>query len=311
MTGGTSGEWRALQAADGMRVRYRRWRPEGELRGSVQIVHGASEHSTRYGRLAAALTSRGLAVYAMDLRGHGRTAEGTGIGRFGGPGVTALLDDVQALHLVMDSAHHDVPRILLGHSMGSIIALASAERDGADLAGLALSGPIGSAPHLADVVTALEEAVAAGAGEHALDALGAFNEAFEPARTKFDWLSRDPAEVDAYLADPLCGDQMPLTAAYAAGVFGLAVRCATPEALAKLPDGLPVLLLSGQRDPVGGDDAAQVTALADLLRARDLPVEQQVYADARHEVFNETNRDEVVADLMTWLDAQLAAARAA
>ena len=79
-----SGEWRALQAADGMRVRYRRWLPEGELRGSVQIVHGASEHSTRYGRLAAALTSRGLAVYAMDLRGHGRTAEGTGIGRFGG-----------------------------------------------------------------------------------------------------------------------------------------------------------------------------------------------------------------------------------
>jgi alpha-beta hydrolase superfamily lysophospholipase len=233
------------------------------------------------------------------------------VGRFGGAGVTALLDDVQGLHLVMDSTLGDVPRILLGHSMGSIIALASAERDGADLAGLALSGPIGSAPHLADVVTALEEAVAAGAGDHALDALGAFNEAFEPARTKFDWLSRDPAEVDAYLADPLCGDQMPLTAAYAAGVFGLAVRCATPEALAQLPDGLPVLLLSGQRDPVGGDDAAQVTALADLLRARDLPVEQQIYAEARHEVFNETNRDEVVADFMTWLDARLEAARAA
>ena len=306
-----SGEWRALQAADGMRVRYRRWLPDGELRGSVQIVHGASEHSTRYGRLAAALTSRGLAVYAMDLRGHGRTAEGTGVGRFGGAGVTALLDDVQALHLVMDSAHHGVPRILLGHSMGSIIALASAERDGADLAGLALSGPIGSAPHLAEVVSALEEAVSAGAGDHALDALGAFNEAFEPARTKFDWLSRDPAEVDAYLADPLCGDQMPLTAAYAAGVFGLAVRCATPEAVAKLPDGLPVLLLSGERDPVGGTEGAQVTALAELLRARDLPVEQQIYEDARHEVFNETNRDEVVADLCTWLDARLEAARAA
>ena len=230
-----SGEWRALQAADGMRVRYRRWLPEGELRGSVQIVHGASEHSTRYGKLAAALISRGLAVYAMDLRGHGRTAEGTGVGRFGGAGVTTLLDDVQALHLVMDSTLGGVPRILLGHSMGSVIALASAERDGADLAGLALSGPIGSAPHLAEIVTALEEAVAAGAGDHALDALGAFNQAFEPARTKFDWLSRDPAEVDAYLADPLCGDQMPLTAAYAAGVFGLAVRAASPEALAQLP----------------------------------------------------------------------------
>ena len=83
------------------------------------------------------------------------------------------------------------------------------------------------APQLADTVTALEEAVAAGAADHALDALGAFNEPFEPARTRYDWLSRDPAEVDAYVADPLSGDEMPLTVAYAAGVFALAVRAAT------------------------------------------------------------------------------------
>src|SRR3954468_9581052 len=277
------GELHQLQTVDGSRVRYRRWLPDGDVRGTVQLVHGASEHSGRYGRLAAALTARGFGVWAMDLRGHGRTAESTGIGRFGtggGLGVDTVLGDVDALHLVIDEQHAGVPRVLLGHSMGSIIALASAERNGADLAGLALSGPIGVAPHLADSVTALEEAVHAGAGDHALDALGAFNESFEPARTKFDWLSRDPAEVDAYLADPLCGDDMPLTAAYAAGVFGLAVRCATPEALAQLPDGLPVLLLSGQRDPVGGQEAAQVTALAELLRARGLPVEQQVYPDA-------------------------------
>jgi alpha-beta hydrolase superfamily lysophospholipase len=272
------------------------------------VVHGASEHSGRYGRLAAALTGRGLAVYAMDMRGHGRTAESTGIGRFGAPGVDALLDDVQGLHLVMTEQHPGVPRILLGHSMGSIIALAGAERDGGDLAGLVLSGPIGVAPHLADSVTALEEAVAAGAGDHALDALGAFNQAFEPARTRYDWLSRDPAEVDAYIADPLSGDEMPLTAAYAAGVFALAVGAATPEALRRLPDGLPVLLLSGQLDPVGGADAAQVTALAEALRARGLPVDQRRYAGARHEVFNETNRDEVVDDLLTWLDQRIGAA---
>jgi alpha-beta hydrolase superfamily lysophospholipase len=307
----TSGGMHVLQARDGMRVRYRSWLPAGDLRGSVQVVHGASEHSARYGRLAAALTARGWAVHAMDLRGHGRTAEGTGIGRFGGPGVELLLDDVHALQLVTDEQHPGVPRVLLGHSMGSIIALASAERDGAGLAGLVLSGPIGSAPHLAATVTALEEAVTAGAGDHALDALGAFNQAFEPARTKFDWLSRDPAEVDAYVADPLCGDEMPLTAAYAAGVFALAVQAATSVALAQLPDGLPVLILSGQRDPVGGVDAAQVTALAELLRARGLPVEQHVYPDARHEVFNETNRDEVVRDLVTWLQARLQGSRRA
>jgi alpha-beta hydrolase superfamily lysophospholipase len=299
-----SGELHLLQTVDGSRVRYRRWLPDGDLRASIQLVHGASEHSGRYGRLAAALTAAGFGVWAMDLRGHGRTAESTGIGRFGsGMGVDTVLDDVQALHLVIDDEHPGVPRVLLGHSMGSIIALASAERDGRDLAGLVLSGPVGVAPQLADMVTALEEAVAAGAGDNALDALGAFNQPFEPARTAFDWLSRDAAEVDAYVADPLCGDQMPLTVAYAAAVFGLSVGAATADAVARLPDGLPVLLLSGERDPVGGENAAQVNALAALLRDRALTVEQHVYPDARHEVFNETNRDEVTATLVAWLRA--------
>jgi alpha-beta hydrolase superfamily lysophospholipase len=303
----TRSEDGVLQGPDGSRVRYRRWLPDGEVRATLQVVHGASEHSGRYSRLAGALTSRGLAVYAMDLRGHGRTAESTGIGRFGGLGVDGVLGDVEALHLVMDERHPGVPRVLLGHSMGSIIALSAAERNGADLAGLALSGPIGVAPHLADSVTALEEAVAAGAGDHALDALGAFNESFEPARTRFDWLSRDAVEVDAYIADPLSGDEVPLTAAYAAGVFALAVRAATPAAVAALPAGLPVLLLSGARDPVGGSDAVQVTALAQVFTERGLPVEQHVYPDARHEVFNETNRDEVVGDLLAWLEQRVPA----
>jgi alpha-beta hydrolase superfamily lysophospholipase len=295
-----------LDSADGVRPVYQRWLPAGGVRGTVQVVHGASEHSGRYGRLAAALTARGLAVYAMDLRGHGRTAEETGAGRFGaGAGAEALLDDVGLLQELMTAEHPGVPRLLLGHSMGSIVALAAAERDGGDLAGLVLSGPVGVAPHLAESVTALQASTAAGAGDVPLDALGAFNQPFEPARTPYDWLSRDPAEVDAYLADPYCGDSAPLTTGFAAGVFGLAVRSTTAEAVAALPDGLPVLLLAGQRDPVGGVDAGQVTALADLLRDRGLPVELRVYPDARHEVFNETNRDDVTGDLLAWTEARL------
>ncbi len=295
-----------LDSADGVRPVYQRWLPARGVRGTVQVVHGASEHSGRYGRLAAALTARGLAVYAMDLRGHGRTAEETGAGRFGaGAGAEALLDDVGLLQELITAEHPGVPRLLLGHSMGSIVALAAAERDGGDLAGLVLSGPVGVAPHLAESVTALQASTAAGAGDVPLDALGAFNQPFEPARTPYDWLSRDPAEVDAYLADPYCGDSAPLTTGFAAGVFGLAVRSTTAEAVAALPDGLPVLLLAGQRDPVGGVDAGQVTALADLLRDRGLPVELRVYPDARHEVFNETNRDDVTGDLLAWTEARL------
>ncbi len=294
------------EAVDGVSLAEYRWTPDGDVRATVQVVHGLSEHAGRYGRLAAALTARGFAVAALDQRGHGRTAGSTGPGGFG-PGATsdAVLDDVRDLGRRLAADHPGVPRFLLGHSLGSVVALASAERDGEELDGLVLSGPVGVAPQLAAAVPPLEAAVAAGLGDRPMDALSGFNAAFEPARTPYDWLSRDEAEVDAYLADPLCGDGVPPTHAYGAAMFALAARCTTPEAVAGLPAGLPVLLLSGQRDPVGGADAAQVTALAGLLRERGLPVEQRVYPDARHEVFNETNRDEVTADLLSWLEARL------
>jgi alpha-beta hydrolase superfamily lysophospholipase len=293
-------------AADGVRLAERRWTPDGAVRGTVQLVHGLSEHAGRYQRLARALAAQGLAVAALDQRGHGRTAESTGPGGFGeGATSDAVLDDVRDLGQRLAADHPGVPAFLLGHSLGSAVALASAERDGAGLAGLVLSGPIGVSPGFAEVVPQLRAAVAGGMGDQPMDALGAFNAPFEPARTPFDWLTRDADEVDAYVADPLCGDDFPPTYRYGAGMFELVTRVATPEGVAGLPDGLPVLLLAGQRDPVGGVDAAQVTALADLLRARGLPVELRVYPDARHEVFNETNRDEVTGDLLAWLGARL------
>jgi alpha-beta hydrolase superfamily lysophospholipase len=302
----TSDEVHELQAADGTELAYRRWLPDGEVRATLQVVHGLSEHGGRYARLAAALTTRGIAVAALDQRGHGRTAAATGKGRFGdGAGSADVLDDVRLLGERLAGDHPGVPQFLLGHSLGSAVALASAERDGAALAGLVLSGPLGVAPQLAEAVAQLQAAVEAGMADQPLDALGGFNTAFEPARTPYDWLSRDEAEVDAYLADPLCGDDVPPTHGYSAGMYELVVRGATPEAVAQLPDGLPVLLLAGRRDPVGGTDAAQVTALAGLLRDRGLPVEERLYPDARHEVFNETNRDEVTADLLAWIEQRL------
>jgi alpha-beta hydrolase superfamily lysophospholipase len=273
-----SGDVRLLQAVDHVRVTYRRWLPDGDVRGVLHIVHGASEHSGRYGRLACELAECGLAVYAMDLRGHGTTAESSGLGRFGGSGVDTVLHDVRGMHQVIHREHPDVPRILLGHSMGSGIALAAAQRDGDDLAGLVLSGPMGISPHLADAVSALTAAVEAGTGDLPADIFAPLNQPFEPARTPFDWLSRDAAEV-----------------------FGLAVQAASPEGVKRLPEGLPVLLLAGEHDPVGGDGGAHVSALAELLRQQGVEVEERLYPEARHEVFNEANRDEVVGDLVAWL----------
>jgi alpha-beta hydrolase superfamily lysophospholipase len=297
----TSADVELFQARDGVTIAYRRWLPDTEVRAAVQIVHGASEHSGRYGRLAGALTDRGIAVYAMDLRGHGHTAQRTGAGRFGSGNADTMVDDVLALDLIIADRHPGRPRVLLGHSMGSIIALAAAEKHGQALAALVLSGALGVNDHLPQRVSALEAAVDAGMGEQPFD-LGTNNQAFEPARTRYDWLSRDAGEVDAYIADPLCGDDMPLTYAYAAGVFGLSVRASSPQGVERLPDDLPILLLSGERDPVGGEAGAQVIGLARLMEKRGLPVQRRIYPDARHEVFNETNRDEVVADLVRWLE---------
>jgi len=135
----TAGELHVLQSAGGVHVTYRRWLPDGPPRATVQVVHGASEHSGRYERLAAALTGRGLVVHAMDLRGHGRTAEGTGTGRFGEPGVDGVLDDVRALQLVAADQRPRLPRLLGSLAAAEQIAgLADRELLPADLAELHL-----------------------------------------------------------------------------------------------------------------------------------------------------------------------------
>ena len=287
--------------ADGIEVFYRRWSPDGDSTGAVVVAHGASEHSGRYGRFAAALTSIGLEVYALDHRGHGRTADATGPGRLGPRGIDGVLDD---LGQMIELARSDTggPVVLFGHSMGSIFAQGFVERGDEGLAGYVLSGcPGPPAPEVEEMITAIEGAVAAGMGDEALDALGQFNEPFEPARTPFDWLSRDPAEVDAYLADPLCGDGNPLTYAYVAGMLALSREAMSAEGVSKMPSDLPVLLVTGEMDSVSAM-GAQVRVLEERLRTGGRAVTAHYYPDARHEVLNETNRDQVTADIVAWMD---------
>ena len=266
------------------------------------VVHGASEHSGRYARFAAALNDAGWTVLAADNRGHGRSTASTGVGRPGPRGFAGVVDDVHELVQRAHTEAGDGPVVLLGHSLGSIIVLRYAEVHDGGLAALALSGPIGVMPGAAETAAQLDGAVAAGMGDQPIDALAAFNAAFEPARTPFDWLSRDEAEVDKYLADPLCGTDLPLTYAYMATAFAT-LRDELAE-LARVPAGLPVLLAAGERDPVGGS-TEYVRALAGALRAAGVRVTEKYYPDARHEILNETNRDEVTADLIAWFDAAI------
>ena len=128
---------------------------------------------------------------------------------------------------------------------------------------------------------------------------GELNKPFKPARTPFDWLSRDNAEVDKYIADPLCGFES--TKQLAIDLLGGAARPRLAASAARIPKGLPIYIFSGSRDPVG----AKLKGLIDVYRAAGLNVTTKIYPDARHETLNETNREEVTADLVAWLDANV------
>lgn len=290
-----------MVGSDGVEVFFRRWMPAGELRAGVVVVHGAAEHSGRYARVAEILQSAGYAVYALDLRGHGRTANVAGRGRIGESGMDGVLDDLDRLVGRARAEVADRPIILLGHSMGSVVVQAYVVETSDPISGYVLSGTMGPTVVNEELVTGLRAALDAGMADEPLDALGAYGNADEPQRTRYDWLSRDEAEVDKYIADPLCGDDNPLTYGYVAALLETVADVMEPDAIARIRVGMPVLLLTGDADPVS-ENAVQVRELERRLRDARLDVVAHYYAGARHEVLNETNRDEVHRDLLDWLD---------
>jgi alpha-beta hydrolase superfamily lysophospholipase len=296
---------RAITAPDGVEVFHRVWAVD-DGKAVVVIAHGASEHSGRYARFAAALNEAGYSAVALDHRGHGRTAEGSGVGRLGPGGAARLLDDLHDLVEKATSATGGLPVLLFGHSMGSMITQAYVETYGEGLAGYVLSGCPGPMEGIEEMRAGVKGAVDGGMGDEPVDLLSGFNAAFEPARTKFDWLSRDEEEVDKYVSDPLCGDDMPLTFGFVDALLGHSAPAMEPEGIAKVPK-MPVLMITGEMDPASGM-GANARELERRLREAGLDVTAHYYPEARHEVLNETNRDEVTADVVAWLDEVVGAA---
>lgn len=299
----------SLSASDGKRLALYRWAPEAEARGVVQIAHGMAEHGARYARLGQALAAQGYLVYASDHRGHGKTAASDDeLGLFAdADGWSRVIEDVHEINRHLASEHPELPRCLLGHSMGSFISAAYLQTHPGTVEAAVLSGTgnAGTLLHEAGRLIAKLERLRQGPrGRSALIAFmsfGAFNNEFKPARTEFDWLSRDPAEVDAYVADPRCG--FDCTNSLWVDFLGGLVDIGRPERLARIPKQLPIYVFSGARDPVG-EQGKGVEALVAKLRGAGLErVSLRLYADGRHEMINETNRDEVTADLIAWLGA--------
>jgi len=273
-----------FEGSDGFEIAAYRWIATDEPRAVVQLAHGMGEHALRYIPSLAPLVDAGYAIYASDHRGHGRTQRSPADqGDFGAGGYDRVVDDLARLTHLAKSEHPSAPFIFLGHSMGSMLGQGYLIEHSDLLTGAAFSG-----------TTAIDQVVADPAG-----GLEAFNAPFEPARTPFDWLSRDAKEVDAYIADPWCG--FALDPASMMSLFSQGARLADPAQLARIRKGFPLYVFAGAEDPVTGKGGAWVRTLIERYRAAGLDVEVDIYPDARHEVLNETNRDEVVANFMTWL----------
>ncbi|MDT5093710.1 MAG: hypothetical protein QOH60_3073 [Mycobacterium sp.] len=278
------------RSADGTQLTGYCWAaPDGTTcAGIVVVVHGMGEHMRRYDHVADTLASAGFVVYGHDHRGHGASlAANDEPGQLGDNGWAALVDDLNLVIARAKSEHPGVPVVIVAHSMGSFATQQFLLDHGADVDAVALTGTA--------ALDLLEPALDLSAE---LD-LSTFNAPFQPARTDFDWLSRDESIVNAYLADPLCG--FGIDAASVKGMFAGARRLADPSEVAHMPRDLPLYMAVGSKDPINGD-LTLLWALVDRYRAAGLgDVTVRVYDDGRHEILNETNRAEVIKDLLQWL----------
>src|SRR5262245_37239062 len=278
-------------SSDGLRVACVRWDGREPVRGVVQIAHGMGEHIGRYAGTVEALVSAGLTVYGNDHRGHGRTASTAAhLGEFGPGGFDLLVEDMVHLSRMARNENPGAPLILLGHSMGSFAAQQYVLDHSREIDGLILSGS-GALDGLVRLVSS------APAGKNVL------NVSFEPARTPFDWLSRDRAVVDAFIRDPLCFPQ--LQRAAFSSFMAAAGRLSDPSELGKIRGDLPVHVFSGSEDPVGQQLEGVELLVARYRRAGLHDLSTDYYPGGRHEMLNEINRDEVRERLLGWIAVTL------
>ncbi len=280
--------------------------PPGRPRGVVQINHGLAEHAGRYGRFARFLADRGFAAYAHDHRGHGlTTAPDAPPGSFGAePAAAKVIADVAAVHDLIAEEQPGLPVVVFGHSMGALIALNFVQKHHDRIAGAAIwngNFSAGLLGRLAQAVLAWERfRLGSDVPSRILPRLTFRDWARKvtDGRTPFDWLSRDHAEVDAYVADPLCG--FDASVGMWRGVFELIFAGADDRNLAGVRRDLPFHVLGGARDPAT-DFGKATERLAGRLRAAGFAdVVSTVHAQTRHETLNELNRDVAMEEFAQW-----------
>ena len=300
-----------LQSPTGAKLAVYSMQDKGKKpKGVIHINHGMAEHAARYERFAKALSKVGYHVYAHDHRGHGKTtADDAPLGVFSNKeGWSKTIADVHAVNSHIKSKHKNLPIILFGHSMGANIGLNYCIHysDSIDAAILCNSGVANPAILLLLTTLIKIERMFKGSDVPCMIAqkltFEDWNKKLAPNRTGFDWLSRDEAEVDKYVADPLCG--FPVSSGLWLDVLKGIADGGSIEELVKIRKSLPMFILAGQKDPATENGKAVERLSKKLQNAGIQNLETSVLTDTRHESLNEINRDETTATLIKWLNKQ-------
>ena len=287
-----------------------RYMPDSDtdIRCVVQIVHGMAEYIERYEEFAEFLTERGCVVTGEDHMGHGKS-----VGKSGKYGyfceqdpATVLVRDVHRLKKTTQALYPEVPYIIMGHSMGSFITRNYMFRYGTGISAAVIMGTGMQSPALLKVSKAAAGVQKLFCGPKHVSGLidklafGSYNKRIQNLATSFDWLSRDAERVDKYISDPLCG--FVFTVNGFSTLFELISRLNKQENLERIPSALPVLMVSGDADPVGDYGRGVQKAYESLQNAGLENITLKLYEGGRHELLNETNRDEVMQDVFRWIE---------
>ncbi|WP_170914915.1 MULTISPECIES: alpha/beta fold hydrolase [unclassified Mycobacterium] len=306
-----------VSEVDQMVIWYRMWQPPCgiETRAAVQITHGIAEYSARYDRLARFLAARGCVVYALDLRGHGQTAGPEGLGQLGVTAWEDMTADIKQLAEIARTQDPGLPLIAFGHSMGSALTQFHIQHHGDLLAGAVLCGTLGAVPGLTEEAyrQAIAELEAVATGSNAMapseffgSLLAGFNDPFAVGGvtpTGSEWQTCDPEEIRVFQSDPLCGKPFSNAMTYSVikGFHALWV----PGNESRIPVELPILVIAGSEDPVGGRTATIQGLITRYLAEGHRRLEYRFYAGGRHEILNEPEKDRVQRDVGLWLESVL------
>lgn len=304
-------EYTFLSCNGRTKIRVRRCDPDGPARGVVQIAHGIAEHVGRYDDFAEFLARNGFVVAANDHLGHGKSInDESELGFLAENGGWELaLGDMRQLHEQLAGEFPELPIFLFGHSMGSFLTRTYIIRYRGGLTGTILCGT-GQQPRavvsggrlLAE--TEINRHGAKYKSQRLNDmAFGKYNDGFTPARTVSDWLSRDAEQVDKYGSDPLCG-YIP-TAGLFRDMMGGLEYIGRQRNIERMEKDMPVLFISGDRDPVGENGRGVLRVYHRFVRAGMTDVTLKLYADCRHELLNELNREQVKSDVLVWINNKM------